>query len=156
MLLHCSARDCILLQLTRSHSKTFQSHNGEASLVDRKAGDDSSTGEDQDEKDLTENQCAICLMNFDKGVKTSTSLLHQCHEFHHDCLTAWLVKHDDCPCCRRPFIAHMEQQKESERQSPYGDLEAPGSEETENDDDRESDTERSDTAVLRLETGSDD
>jgi len=137
----------------------FQSYNDE-SLIRREspcsaaiAGDDNSTGEAQDENDITENQCAICLTNFDKGDKISSSLLHQCHEFHQDCLTAWLVKHDDCPCCRRALIVPLKQQKENKRQ-PTGDIEAPCLEVTEHDD-RQADTESTET-VLSLETGSDD
>ena len=50
--------------------------------------------------------CAICLDKFDIGDDISYSMdTTQCqHEYHTICITEWLMKHPNCPYCRRNYI----------------------------------------------------
>lgn len=51
------------------------------------------------------NECPICLDTFKKDQSFSQARGGQCkHIFHEYCLTPWLLKHDDCPCCRKKII----------------------------------------------------
>ena len=51
------------------------------------------------------NGCPICLDTFEEGQDLSWSQEQKCHHiFHAECLEPWLMKHDDCPCCRVIFI----------------------------------------------------
>jgi hypothetical protein len=51
------------------------------------------------------NECPICLEKFEEGQDLSRSQKRICyHTFHAECLEPWLMKHDDCPCCRTTFI----------------------------------------------------
>ena len=63
--------------------------------------------------DLNENSlnsavpcCAICLDKFDIGDDISKSMdTTKCHhEYHTLCITEWLMKHPNCPYCRRNYI----------------------------------------------------
>ena len=51
------------------------------------------------EADLT--ICAICLEAFAIGQPVANSRNDDCsHTFHIDCISEWLMKHNECPCCR--------------------------------------------------------
>ena len=51
------------------------------------------------------NECPICLEVFEEGQDSSMSIKQTCHHiFHAECLELWLMKHNDCPCCRVIFI----------------------------------------------------
>ena len=51
------------------------------------------------------NECAICLEQFEVGQKLSCSQMRICnHVYHEQCLYTWLMKNDCCPCCRVNFI----------------------------------------------------
>jgi hypothetical protein len=52
-------------------------------------------------------QCAICLAEFKPGDAVSWSHDSQCqHQFHRVCIVEWLIKHRECPCCRRRYLAN--------------------------------------------------
>ena len=52
-------------------------------------------------------QCAICLAEFKPGDAVSWSHNTQCqHQFHRACIAEWLIKHRECPCCRRHYLAN--------------------------------------------------
>jgi len=49
--------------------------------------------------------CAICLDAFNEGDAVSSSNNPNCkHHFHQSCMENWLMKHEECPCCRRPYL----------------------------------------------------
>lgn len=49
--------------------------------------------------------CAICLGNFEKSELLSRSKKGSCeHVFHTECVTKWLMKHNDCPICRTRYL----------------------------------------------------
>ena len=69
-----------------------------------------------DESFLIDNQCVICFNEFDKGDEIGWS--ESCnHIFHRDCIYVWLLKHPECPCCRRKFfnIPEKDEEKSSSR-----------------------------------------
>lgn len=50
--------------------------------------------------------CAICLERFKNGEDICSAQNAECpHEFHLDCLFPWLLKSQDCPCCRRDYLS---------------------------------------------------
>lgn len=52
-----------------------------------------------------EQQCAICLTNYEDGDKVSGATNGSCkHHFHQHCLTEWLMRKDDCPYCRQTIL----------------------------------------------------
>lgn len=57
---------------------------------------------DDDEEDIT---CMICLEPFEIGDKVTWSKQMKCrHIFHHECIHPWLLKNEECPCCRLLYI----------------------------------------------------
>jgi hypothetical protein len=49
--------------------------------------------------------CAICLDRFKDGEDICSAQNKECpHEFHLECLFPWLLKSQDCPCCRRDYL----------------------------------------------------
>eukprot|EP00565_Helicotheca_tamesis_P008685 CAMPEP_0185732176 /NCGR_PEP_ID=MMETSP1171-20130828/15264_1 /TAXON_ID=374046 /ORGANISM="Helicotheca tamensis, Strain CCMP826" /LENGTH=142 /DNA_ID=CAMNT_0028401601 /DNA_START=429 /DNA_END=857 /DNA_ORIENTATION=- len=49
--------------------------------------------------------CMICLEPFLVGEDVSWSETMCCrHVFHKKCIEQWLMKHDDCPCCRALYL----------------------------------------------------
>jgi len=53
--------------------------------------------------------CSICLEPFESEEEVAWSKHMKCqHIFHADCLEQWLMKHDDCPICRKTFIEDVD------------------------------------------------
>ncbi len=46
--------------------------------------------------------CAICLADYTHGEPIQCSKNCE-HVFHAECIMDWLVKHQECPCCRTAF-----------------------------------------------------
>jgi len=62
---------------------------------------------DDYEDDEASCSCMICLEPYLVGDKVSYSkhnALHCRHVFHRECIADWLMRQDDCPCCRTPYI----------------------------------------------------
>mmetsp|Transcript_37641 Transcript_37641/g.78104 ORF Transcript_37641/g.78104 Transcript_37641/m.78104 type:complete len:260 (+) Transcript_37641:266-1045(+) len=60
--------------------------------------------------------CAICLSSFQSpDVVCQSKNQACCHTFHQVCLAEWLAVHEDCPVCRRPYLAVSK--KDDEEQS---------------------------------------
>ena len=58
-----------------------------------------------DEELLKPSCCSICMepFKFDDDVVKSKNV--DCnHVFHMDCIFTWLMKHDECPMCRREYL----------------------------------------------------
>lgn len=66
-----------------------------------------SNSEDNNDQDmLAQENCAICLEKFEDGDEACTSNNQNCkHVFHHECIFEWLLKNEDCPCCRRTYLS---------------------------------------------------
>jgi hypothetical protein len=66
---------------------------------DSNTNDGNNHGEDQE-------QCAICLVEYEAGDEISWSHNKSCtHAFHRECIIDWLISHDECPCCRHPYLS---------------------------------------------------
>ena len=48
---------------------------------------------------LENNECSICLENFDETSILYSGLICK-HKFHSDCLNKWLLYNNTCPHCR--------------------------------------------------------
>jgi Ring finger domain len=49
--------------------------------------------------------CAICLDIFEEGDTVCSSQNKLClHQFHVECAFEWLLKSQECPCCRRDYL----------------------------------------------------
>jgi len=58
--------------------------------------------------DSDKRQCAICLGDYIEGDEISSSSNKACnHISHQRCIVEWLLKKDDCPLCRQPFIPSL-------------------------------------------------
>lgn len=61
--------------------------------------------EDEDDDDDDRPMCAICVVAYEAGDVICWSKNDQCHHcFHKECIQQWLLLHEDCPCCRLPFL----------------------------------------------------
>jgi len=61
---------------------------------------------DSPELSGTEAACAICMEDYEEGDEICWSHNERCsHVFHRECIMEWLVRHDDCPCCRLNFLS---------------------------------------------------
>lgn len=56
-------------------------------------------------KDDSNHECAICLGSLAKGETVCRSSNQECcHIFHLNCANVWLQNHDDCPLCRQSYF----------------------------------------------------
>eukprot|EP00525_Craspedostauros_australis_P003508 CAMPEP_0198112838 /NCGR_PEP_ID=MMETSP1442-20131203/4628_1 /TAXON_ID= /ORGANISM="Craspedostauros australis, Strain CCMP3328" /LENGTH=372 /DNA_ID=CAMNT_0043769753 /DNA_START=17 /DNA_END=1135 /DNA_ORIENTATION=+ len=63
-----------------------------------------------DPKEITKyvavEPCAICLTDYEKDDILCWSQSEKCtHVFHRDCMEEWLLKHEECPCCRHNYLS---------------------------------------------------
>jgi len=66
-------------------------------------GDDSQQAEV--DASYSEDACAICLTEYEEGDEICWSHNKECnHAFHRECILEWLIRHDDCPCCRHNYL----------------------------------------------------
>lgn len=72
---------------------------------DSKPSDVESDDDDFDSRPM----CAICVATYKHGEEICWSNNNQCHHFFHKaCIEEWLLLHEDCPCCRLPFLESEE------------------------------------------------
>jgi hypothetical protein len=81
---------------------------------------------DADELDATRDStkepwmCAICLNAYEIGEEICWSKNSHCrHVFHHECIEEWLLKHDNCPCCREDYLASEDADHEEETKTEH-------------------------------------
>jgi len=49
--------------------------------------------------------CFICLCEYEPNEEICVSPNHECtHVYHKECMTEWLMAHDECPCCRKDYL----------------------------------------------------
>jgi len=83
----------------KSHSSCAPCRDG--STADTSDGPEPSTNDVDD----FDHHCAICLTNYEEGEEMCGSPNEACNHFYHrECITGWLRKKEDCPCCRRTFL----------------------------------------------------
>ena len=71
-------------------------------IVDCKTFDDS---HDNDNLDDAMPQCLICFETFVDGDAVTTHCTNKI--YHRRCIMKWLLKHNKCPYCRRPFFQRL-------------------------------------------------
>jgi hypothetical protein len=50
--------------------------------------------------------CTICLTEYSEGEEICWSQNDHCnHVFHKECILEWLLRRDECPCCRHNFLS---------------------------------------------------
>jgi Ring finger domain len=55
-------------------------------------------------------QCIICMQSFHEDEMVVEPVREDCqHVFHKACIYTWLIRHDDCPYCRRDLL-HFDDQ----------------------------------------------
>lgn len=58
-----------------------------------------------DSLNYSSKSCPICCEDYRKGDDIVWSKNHECkHTFHTDCITQWLMNHDECPLCRNQYL----------------------------------------------------
>lgn len=75
--------------LSKLKTKKFKKKKSKKNKA--KSTDESSTPD--------ENPCAICLVDYEEGDELCSLSCE--HDFHKDCITAWLKKKAECPTCRK-------------------------------------------------------
>jgi len=66
-----------------------------------------------------QQSCAICLVEFEKGDEISWSDCEDCaHHYHKTCILKWLLRHNECPSCRRPYLKLVGGENGSEVEAP--------------------------------------
>jgi len=90
---------------SRSSSRMF-------SLMDRSGESDSLPSREKSAwlRATWKNRCCpICLSEFKIGEEICWPSNKTCvHAFHKDCMTGWLMKNDECPCCRKGYLDGQE------------------------------------------------
>lgn len=66
-------------------------------------GNDIDTDIEIQQTEVIDRNCPICLepLNIGESVSWSKYLPNCKHTFHTECISTWLERHADCPCCRR-------------------------------------------------------
>ena len=65
-----------------------------------------------DEKDV----CTICLCDYEEGDEIASSPNSKCkHSYHKECILEWLMKHDNCPCCRVDYLSNTNEDNNSKQ-----------------------------------------
>lgn len=69
--------------------------------------------------------CTICLTEYQEGEEVCWSHNDHCnHVFHKECILEWLLRHDECPCCRHNFLS-IEDIDEENPVAPPNDVDEP-------------------------------
>lgn len=86
---------------TAKYLSSKQCSNGDVRLLMTQENPHEEQQDKDDDEDDPENElptCCVCLANFEDGERV---LKLPCkHEFHADCIGAWLRMHVDCPLCK--------------------------------------------------------
>lgn len=102
-----------------SDNQDSEESNGQSSFCIAKSTSERMNTEttcDVDKDELLENgevnqkpSCAICLETFHNGEDICVAQNADCHhKFHMNCIFPWLLKSQDCPCCRRDYLTKIE------------------------------------------------
>ena len=108
--------------------KTVKWSDMPASADTSVASSDSDTDEERSVGSCIENDplhsCSICFGKFDKEELVCQSNDPDCpHIYHKECMEEWLMKNDQCPICRRPYLSPKSTTEENEEEElPVWDL----------------------------------
>mmetsp|Transcript_25115 Transcript_25115/g.61924 ORF Transcript_25115/g.61924 Transcript_25115/m.61924 type:complete len:379 (+) Transcript_25115:397-1533(+) len=63
---------------------------------------------------LQQQECSICLMEYEDGEKLTSSHNPKCpHAFHRECMQRWLISNSECPFCRKGFLEFGDDEDEA-------------------------------------------
>ena len=66
--------------------------------------------------------CPICINEYDDGDEICWSQNPDCnHFFHCECISEWLLRHDECPCCRNNFLLVVSSSSSNKKQQQQQD-----------------------------------
>lgn len=65
----------------------------------------SNTGNNADGEGDGDNNCPICLRDFDEDIDDVRRPITCSHSFHKACISDWLLQKDSCPLCRSTILA---------------------------------------------------
>ena len=89
--------------------------------ISNKMDEDDDTSHSSDDKDPLQS-CSICFLKFNKEEVVCQSNDSACqHIYHKECMESWLLKHDQCPICRRPYLALPVDEDRQNTESQDGD-----------------------------------
>ena len=89
----------------REPNSNFSSAGREVTYVASAQGESIGNYGSSFENSVADDICSVCLEPYQQGENVSMPRYQQCrHIFHSDCIISWLVKHNDCPCCRTTIV----------------------------------------------------
>jgi len=98
-------------QPSRSHEACQDDINADSPTSTQKSHEKedqeqrSTSDDDMNHEDEEENCCSICFGEYETGALLGVANNGHCqHMFHQECITEWLMKHEECPVCRRPYL----------------------------------------------------
>lgn len=60
-------------------------------------------------------QCHICIDEYQIGDDICSSPNKECtHKFHVECITEWLLKHNNCPLCRADYLKISNEEQDTD------------------------------------------
>mmetsp|Transcript_15865 Transcript_15865/g.19349 ORF Transcript_15865/g.19349 Transcript_15865/m.19349 type:complete len:401 (+) Transcript_15865:187-1389(+) len=131
-LLEPETRKCVISATIRTRKMTQDEEQQRSSqaILKRSSLDNTTKPPDYNTNDdYDEMTCTVCLERFEVGEELSWSKDLKClHIFHSECLIPWLMKHDDCPCCRTSLF------NESDFENVIGRMNNPLDDDSEDDD----------------------
>ena len=103
----CVCGTCSTDEEESSSILNFASKGSSANLAEDKSTSTGSTAQESEASPSdtrtggTLQPCHICLEKFQVDDTVAWSNVSQCkHTFHKACIEEWMMKHEDCPCCR--------------------------------------------------------
>lgn len=73
---------------------------------------------DDDKEDSSHDPCAICLNDYEDGDAICWSHNTHCsHVFHRQCISEWLLTHEECPCCRHAYLCFNDDEQDPTEES---------------------------------------
>ena len=73
--------------------------------------------DDDSNRSSSRPMCSICLRHYQVGDDICWSHNASCnHFFHEECIAQWLLRHNECPCCRRNYMEVEEDQEDDEEE----------------------------------------
>jgi len=91
--------------LQNNNSLKEDSKKVTTSMFEKSMSAISSYFDQSEESEDQSNLCSICLSSYEEGEEICWSPNTRCvHVFHKKCIVEWLIKHDNCPCCRNNYL----------------------------------------------------
>jgi Ring finger domain len=94
------------VEANKKDSHNNDTHNNDTHVIFVKSVGRGGSDDGDDWNESSHEQCAVCLRDYRDGDVVAWSHNPNCHHiFHKECMSEWLMKHSDCPICRRNFLS---------------------------------------------------